>query len=151
MEHAKATRTDGGIGVCGDCGQGGVPQLAVDRQSFLISHFSGRGTGVESIENGLEREAVGGGGFVVGISSEQCTEAELLGSFGDGTAVPIYQFLAGYSGVVQCDAHGNYNALFEPKIPHPEMPPPKECRCHAHCRRNFVEAGKPNRTGARNF
>ncbi len=56
------------------------------------------------------------------------------------TAAPIYAFLAGYSGVVQCDAHGNYDALFAPKNPVPGQRSPKESGCHAHCRRNFVEA-----------
>jgi transposase len=58
------------------------------------------------------------------------------------TAAPIHQFLCGYFGVIQCDAHGNYNALFAPKNPEPEQSLPKECGCHAHCRRNFVEAEK---------
>jgi len=58
------------------------------------------------------------------------------------TAAPIYQFLCGYFGVIQCDAHGNYNALFAPKNPDPKQPPPKESGCHAHCRRGFTEAEK---------
>ena len=58
------------------------------------------------------------------------------------TAAPIYTFLAGYFGVIQCDAHGNYNALFAPKNPIPEQPLPKESGCHAHCRSNFVDAEK---------
>jgi transposase len=58
------------------------------------------------------------------------------------TAAPIYDFLAGYSGVVQCDAHGNYNALFAPKILDEKRPPPTECGCHAHCRRGFKDAEK---------
>ena len=56
------------------------------------------------------------------------------------TAAPIYSFLVGYFGVVQCDAHGNYNALFAPKNPEPDAPVPKESGCNAHCRRNFVKA-----------
>jgi transposase/uncharacterized coiled-coil protein SlyX len=58
------------------------------------------------------------------------------------TAQPIYDFLAGYSGVVQCDAHGNYNALFAPKILDATRPPPTECGCHAHCRRGFKDSEK---------
>jgi len=58
------------------------------------------------------------------------------------TAQPIYDFLAGYSGVVQCDAHGNYNALFAPKVLDEKCPPPTECGCHAHCRRGFKDAEK---------
>jgi len=58
------------------------------------------------------------------------------------TAAPIYQFLVGYFGVIQCDAHGNYNALFDPKDPAPEQLTPTECGCHAHCRRGFTEAEK---------
>jgi transposase/uncharacterized coiled-coil protein SlyX len=58
------------------------------------------------------------------------------------TAAPIYEFLNGYSGVVQCDAHGNYNALFAPKIPNANHPPPTECGCHAHCRRGFKDTEK---------
>jgi transposase len=57
-------------------------------------------------------------------------------------AQPIYDFLAGYSGVVQCDAHGNYNALFAPKILDEKRPPPTECGCHAHCRRGFKDLEK---------
>ena len=56
------------------------------------------------------------------------------------TAAPIYDFLKGYSEVVQCDAHGNYDGLFAPKIPNPAWPPPKENGCNAHCRRGFDEA-----------
>ncbi len=56
------------------------------------------------------------------------------------TAAPIYEFLKWYSKRVQCDAHGNYNALFAPKILDPENPPPEEVGCNAHCRRGFVEA-----------
>jgi hypothetical protein len=55
------------------------------------------------------------------------------------TAQPIYDFLEGYSGVVQCDAHGNYNALFAPKVLDEKRPPPTECGCHAHCRRGFKD------------
>jgi len=58
------------------------------------------------------------------------------------TAQPIYDFLEGYSGVVQCDAHGNYNALFAPKVLDEKRPPPTECGCHAHCRRGFKDAEK---------
>jgi transposase len=58
------------------------------------------------------------------------------------TAQPIYDFLAGYSGVVQCDAHGNYNALFAPKVLDVKRPPPTECGCHAHCRRGFKDSEK---------
>jgi transposase len=54
------------------------------------------------------------------------------------SAAPIYKFLKGYSNIVQCDAHGNYNALFAPK--NPEHPPPTECGCHAHCRRHFKDS-----------
>ena len=56
------------------------------------------------------------------------------------SAKPIYEFLEGYSNDVQCDAHGNYDALFAPKTPIAERPPPKEVGCHAHCRRYFVKA-----------
>ncbi len=56
------------------------------------------------------------------------------------TAAPIHTFLAGYSGIIQCDAHGNYDALFAPKNPVPEPEPPIESGCNAHCRRNFVDA-----------
>jgi transposase/uncharacterized coiled-coil protein SlyX len=58
------------------------------------------------------------------------------------TAQPIYDFLAGYSGVVQCDAHGNYNALFAPKVWDEKRPPPTECGCHAHCRRGIKDSEK---------
>jgi transposase len=58
------------------------------------------------------------------------------------TAQPIYDFLAGYFGVVQCDAHGNYNALFAPKVLDEKRPPPMECGCHAHCRRGFKDSEK---------
>jgi transposase len=54
------------------------------------------------------------------------------------SAAPIYKFLKGYSNVVQCDAHGNYDALFAPK--NPAHPPPTECGCHAHCRRKFKDS-----------
>jgi transposase len=57
-------------------------------------------------------------------------------------AAPIHDFLAGYSGVVQCDAHGNYDALFSPKEIDGEHPPPTECGCHAHCRRGFKDSEK---------
>ena len=57
------------------------------------------------------------------------------------SAKPIYEFLKGFSNHVQCDAHGNYDALFAPKNPLPEQhPPPQELGCHAHCRRYFVKA-----------
>ena len=56
------------------------------------------------------------------------------------SAKPIYEFLKSFSNHVQCDAHGNYDALFAPKNPVPEHPPPKELGCHAHCRRYFVNA-----------
>jgi len=56
------------------------------------------------------------------------------------SAKPIHEFLKGYANNVQCDAHSNYDALFAPKNPVPEHPPPKEIGCHAHCRRYFVKA-----------
>jgi transposase len=56
------------------------------------------------------------------------------------SAKPIYEFLAGYSNHVQCDAHGNYDSLFAPKNPVSGRSPPKEVGCHAHCRRYFVKA-----------
>jgi hypothetical protein len=56
------------------------------------------------------------------------------------TSAPIYEFLAGYFGIIQCDAHGNYNALFAPKNPVLQQPLPKESGCNAHCRRYFVDA-----------
>jgi transposase len=58
------------------------------------------------------------------------------------TAAPIYEFLVGYFGVIQCDAHGNYNALFIPKNSESPEPVPQESGCHAHCRRYFVDAEK---------
>ena len=58
----------------------------------------------------------------------------------DQSAKGIHEFFNGYHGKIQCDAHGNYNALFAPKIPDPQRPPPEEVGCHAHCRRNFVDA-----------
>jgi len=57
-------------------------------------------------------------------------------------AAPIYEFLVGYFGIIQCDAHGNYNALFVPKNTDSPEPVPKESGCHAHCRRGFTEAEK---------
>jgi transposase/uncharacterized coiled-coil protein SlyX len=65
------------------------------------------------------------------------------------TAAPIYAFLAGYFGVVQCDAHGNYNALFVPKNTDSPEPVPKENGCNAHGRRNFVDAEKTEPEWAR--
>ena len=56
------------------------------------------------------------------------------------SAQGIHEFLKNYSGYLQCDAHGNYNSLFSPKVPDPKRPPPVEVACHAHCRHNFVEA-----------
>lgn len=67
------------------------------------------------------------------------------------TAAPIYEFLKGYSEVVQCDAHGNYDGLFAPKIPNPAWPPPKENGCNAHCRRGFDEAKKTEPEWAKRF
>jgi transposase/uncharacterized coiled-coil protein SlyX len=58
------------------------------------------------------------------------------------SAAPVHQFLVGYFGVIQADAHANYNAVFAPKNPAPDQPLPKECGCNAHCRRNFVDADK---------
>jgi len=62
------------------------------------------------------------------------------------SAPPVHQFLAGYFGVIQADAHSNYHALFAPENPTPVQPFPKRSGCHAHCRRNFVEAeeGEPD-------
>jgi len=62
------------------------------------------------------------------------------------SAPPVHQFLAGYFGVIQADAHSNYNALFAPENPIPAQPFPKRSGCNAHCRRNFVEAeeGEPD-------
>ena len=72
------------------------------------------------------------------------------------SAKGIHEFLKGYGGFLQCDAHKNYDALFNPEKGkrsnvkrmteaesnrlHGRCPPPKEVGCHAHCRRNFVEA-----------
>ena len=67
------------------------------------------------------------------------------------TAAPIYEFLKGYSNVVQCDAHGNYDALFAPKIPDPLHPPPKENGCNAHCRRGFKDAVKTEPEWSKRF
>jgi transposase len=57
------------------------------------------------------------------------------------SAKGIHEFLDGYHGKIQCDAHKNYDAVFAPKNPDPQRPPPQEVGCHAHCRRNFVDAG----------
>jgi hypothetical protein len=67
------------------------------------------------------------------------------------TAAPIYQFLCGYFGVIQCDAHGNYNALFAPKVADSQTLAPKECGCHAHCRRYFVESEKTEPEWSKQF
>ena len=56
------------------------------------------------------------------------------------SAKPIHDFLQGFANHLQCDAHGNYDALFAPKNPDPGRPPPTEVGCHAHCRRYFVKA-----------
>ena len=56
------------------------------------------------------------------------------------SAKPIHEFLKGFSNCVQCDAHGNYDALFAPKNPISGRSPPQEVGCHAHCRRYFVKA-----------
>ena len=67
------------------------------------------------------------------------------------TAAPVHQFLCGYFGVIQVDAHRNYDALFVPKNPEPDQPLPKECGCHSHCRRNFVEAEKTEPQWSKRF
>ena len=67
------------------------------------------------------------------------------------TAAPIYTFLAGYFGIIQCDAHGNYDALFLPKTPESKEPLPQESGCNAHCRRNFVDAEKTEPDWAKQF
>jgi transposase len=71
------------------------------------------------------------------------------------SAKGIHEFLKGYSGDLQCDAHRNDDALFNPenskrsnaqRIIEAEgnrlhgRCPPIEVGCHVHCRRNFVEA-----------
>ncbi|GHT43362.1 hypothetical protein FACS189443_6990 [Planctomycetales bacterium] len=58
------------------------------------------------------------------------------------SAKGMLAFLDGYCGFVQCDAHGNYDALFQPKMVDLTKPPPLEVGCHAHCRRKFTEAEK---------
>lgn len=67
------------------------------------------------------------------------------------TAAPIHEFLKGYSHIVQCDAHGNYDALFAPKIPDPDHPPPTENGCNAHCRRGFKDAEKTEPDWSKRF
>jgi transposase len=67
------------------------------------------------------------------------------------TAAPIHEFLKGYSGTVQCDAHGNYDALFNPKIPDPIHPPPQEGGCNAHCRRGFKDSEKTEPDWSKRF
>ncbi len=67
------------------------------------------------------------------------------------TAAPIHEFLKGYSEVVQADAHGNYDALFAPKIVDPFHPPPKESGCNAHCRRGFKDSEKTEPEWAKKF
>jgi len=56
------------------------------------------------------------------------------------SAKPIHDFLEGFANALQCDAHGNYDALFAPKHPVAGRSPPQEVGCHAHCRRYFVKA-----------
>jgi transposase len=56
------------------------------------------------------------------------------------SAAPVHQFLVGYFGVIQADAHSNYDALFIPPKQTPDQPLPKRSGCNSHCRRNFVEA-----------
>ncbi|GHT40262.1 hypothetical protein FACS189443_0340 [Planctomycetales bacterium] len=58
------------------------------------------------------------------------------------SAKGMLAFLDGYQNFVQCDAHGNYDALFQPKMVDLTKPPPQEVGCHAHCRRKFTEAEK---------
>ena len=72
----------------------------------------------------------------------------------DQSAKGIHEFFNGYHGKIQCDAHGNYNSLFNPgngkrsnakRIIEAEGNRlhgrcPEEVGCHAHCRRNFVDA-----------
>jgi transposase len=48
--------------------------------------------------------------------------------------------LEGFASHLQCDAHGNYDALFAPKNLVASRSPPQEVGCHAHCRRYFVKA-----------
>jgi transposase len=54
----------------------------------------------------------------------------------------ILGFLSDYSCYVQCAAHGNYDALFKPKIVDLTKPPPIEVGCHAHARRKFKDIEK---------
>ena len=67
------------------------------------------------------------------------------------TAVPVHEFLCGYFGVIQCDAHGNYDALFAPKNPTPNQPLPTESGCHAHCRRGFKDSEKTEPDWSKRF
>jgi transposase len=67
------------------------------------------------------------------------------------TAAPVHQSLCGYFGVIQADAHGNYDALFAPKKPVPDQPLPKECGCHSHCRRHFVDTEKTEPQWSKRF
>ena len=86
-----------------------------------------------------EKNRIATGNMYVYIGGEDCPY-NVFDVQPNQTAAPIYEFLAGYFGVIQCDAHGNYNALFVPKKQDSKQPVPKESGCNAHCRRNFVEA-----------
>ena len=57
----------------------------------------------------------------------------------------IHIFLNGFDKFIQCDAHGNYDALFNPLVLDLKRPPPVEVGCHAHCRRKFkdIETQEP--------
>lgn len=58
------------------------------------------------------------------------------------SAEPLKKFFEGYTGKIQCDAHGNYDAIFAPKNKGENVVPPTEVGCNAHCRRKFDESKK---------
>ena len=97
-----------------------------------------------------EKNRIATGNLYVYIGGEDCPY-NIFDVQPNQTAAPIYEFLCGYFGIIQCDAHGNYDALFAPKIPNENHPPPTECGCHAHCRRGFTEADKTEPEWAKQF
>jgi transposase len=50
------------------------------------------------------------------------------------------KFLDGFTGILQADAYGGYDALFKKDKQHPEKIPLLEAGCNAHARRYFFEA-----------
>ena len=81
-------------------------------------------------------------GFVWGAVGDELHPYNIYFFRRDGTRAGLESIVKNYSGILRCDAHTVYDAIFEPENPEPDTPAPTEQGCWSHARRKFHDAIK---------